>query len=92
MNTATLSKLGWKLLNGDGCMWPPIMVAKYDRNRKGLEMLVPRAASSNVWQGFVSSVNIVSVDARKCVEDSRRTYFLLDKWMLSEPLITLVTQ
>lgn len=68
------------------------MVSKYGHNRQGIEMLVPRAFSSNIWQGIMSSASILMADSRCCVEDERNTYFWLDTWVLSVPLITLSIQ
>ncbi|CAL5191287.1 unnamed protein product [Lathyrus oleraceus] len=52
MNEACLSKLGWKLHNGDEKLWRQVVWGKYGRQHDHNNMIV-RNADSNFWKCMV---------------------------------------
>ncbi|KAF2308048.1 hypothetical protein GH714_034735 [Hevea brasiliensis] len=68
MNDAFLMKLGWKLLSDDGALWCSVLRNKYMAGLRGLNHMVSRTTSSNLWKGILYSVEALragSFRARK---------------------------
>lgn len=52
-----------------------------------LDMFVRTSKSSNLWQGVVEAIPILGKGFHMNVDDGKATYFWLDPWLVSTPLL-----
>ncbi|XP_057999242.1 uncharacterized protein LOC131178309 [Hevea brasiliensis] len=86
MNDAFLMKLGWKLLSDDGALWCSVLRNKYMAGLHGLNHMVSRTTSSNLWKGILYSVEALRAGSFRVVVSGMFTDFWNDDWVGIGPL------
>ncbi|KAF2316210.1 hypothetical protein GH714_041551 [Hevea brasiliensis] len=86
MNDAFLMKLGWKLLSDDGALCCSILRNKYMIGLRGLNHMVSRTTSSNLWKGILHSVEALQSGSFRVVVSGMFTDFWNDDWVGIGPL------
>ncbi|KAJ8440029.1 hypothetical protein Cgig2_020517 [Carnegiea gigantea] len=88
LNTAFLSKLGWRLLAERNSLWSWILRAKYFQGRRDVNMVSPAKEASNAWRGITENFKNVQHGARFEVGNGSTALFWQHSWPLRQPLTT----
>lgn len=68
MNVALLAKLGWKLANGEDCLWTRLLKAKYLQKTTFFGYTLKKE-TSNIWQGLVKTRKLLRTASCFCFGD-----------------------
>lgn len=80
MNTALLSKLGWKLECKDESLWARVISSKYLKGESFLNSCL-KSVASPTWRSIYSTKDLVKQGCVKLVSNVRNTSFWFDKWI-----------
>jgi len=86
LNSAFLTKLGWRLKTEPSMLWVRVLQEKYSRGRD-LESIAGRASScSNAWRGIMETIEPTSKGMGVAIGDGRQTEFWNHRWLDGEKL------
>lgn len=91
-NSASLAKLGWRVLHEPESVWSRLLRGKYCNGRLDIYMLCKRSYSSSVWRGVVRGAQTLSKGLRKAVGNGCSTLFWIRPWLLDTPLMDTALQ
>ena len=80
MNKAFLSKLGWKLEQGDLGLSALILRSKYLKGNSFLHTTL-KPTASYTWRSICSSISVVQTGCAKLVGSGLLTSFWCDRWI-----------
>ncbi|KAL7265055.1 hypothetical protein ACSBR1_002914 [Camellia fascicularis] len=83
-----LSKLGWKLLKGENCLWTEVIKAKYLQEGSLLDYSNKRRAS-HTWKGILSNKETLVKGSKWCVGDGTQISIWFDWWCGESNLASL---
>lgn len=86
MNSAFLSKLGWRLITEDKGLWRDALAAKYMRSKLNIEAIKTKKGVSHIWIGISKVAPIIKEGLRMDVKNGRSTLFWRDAWLEASPL------
>lgn len=75
INSAFLTKLGWRVLTEPHSLWSTVLRAKYCKGRCDLDMFETKSNMSNVWKGITENAVHIYEGARVAVNNGISTLF-----------------
>ncbi|KAL8142510.1 hypothetical protein V2J09_015542 [Rumex salicifolius] len=91
INSATLAKLGWRLLQEPTSLWSRVIRSKYCNRRLDVDMFLRHSNSSQVWQGIVHGAQTLKKGLQSSIGNGNNTMFWNHAWVDHQPLSKFVT-
>ena len=91
LNSACLSKLGWRILHEGESLWTRILESKYSRDRQGLDMFQAKPGDSLTWRRIVENTQIIQQGTGWAIGDGRCAKFWNHKWAMRTTLLDFAT-
>jgi len=89
LNSAHLTKLGWRVINETYSLWSRVLRAKYCKGRCNLVDFSVKPTDSYTWHGIVEHMDILRKGLGVAVGDGRNTQFWTHKWAGATALVDL---
>ena len=92
LNSASLAKLGWRMIREPESLWLGVLHHKYCKGRRGMDMFVACRNPSNACKGITESSSILQKGVQHSIGEGRGTLFWLHRWVSGHTLVEIATR
>ena len=89
LNSACLSKLGWRVLDEGKALWAQVLKSKYGRGHTGMDLFRAKPNDSHIWKGIFENAQTIQRGVGVALGDGRSTKFWLHDWATPSALLDL---
>ena len=92
LNSASMAKLGWRMLQEPEALWVRVLRHHYCKGRLGIDTFTKHPTSSNLWRGICENQAILQKGMAHSIGNGHHTLFWRHRWATTTPLMELASQ
>ncbi|KAJ8447113.1 hypothetical protein Cgig2_022842 [Carnegiea gigantea] len=92
LNSASMTKLRWRLIHDPETLWARVLRHKYCKGRVGTLHMEPGRYPSNAWKGVCEMRSILQRGMAHAIGNGQHTLFWTQRWATNRPLSEVATE